>query len=387
MKGDGNGPVRMALGSAYAALFFALGIYMPFFPLWLGTRGLDPTEIGVALAVPLVTRLLATPLLGLLSDRLGKPKAVLLILAAGTLVCISVLAFASTAWAIFVILGIAATVWNPSFQLLDSYATRQARARRVDYGRSRLWGSASFVVANLAGGVLIAWAGAGITVGVMLVGHAAFLLACFVLPELPRPAPNPAPHLVVPRALAALVLGVLAAALVQATHAPLYAFGSLNWQAQGLSLTVIGMLWATGVLAEIVLFHFGTRVLRRLPPAGLLAAGGAAAILRFSVLSLDPPLVVLVPLQLLHGATFGATYLGMVELVARAVPEHRSATVQSLAGWTVSLAMAASSAVSGPLFQAFGPGTFLMSAGLGLAGLMAALLSGWLQPQRAASGG
>ncbi|MGU3493652.1 MFS transporter [Xanthobacteraceae bacterium A53D] len=387
MRGDGNGTVRVTLGTAYAALFFALGIYMPFFPLWLGTRGLDATEIGMALAVPLITRLLAAPLLGLLSDRLGKPKAVLLILAAGTLACISVLAFASTALAIFLILGVAATVWNPSFQLLDSYATRQARAKRVDYGRSRLWGSASFVLANLLGGALIAWAGAGITVGLMLVGHVAFVAACVLLPELPRPASVVSPHLARPRAMAALVVGICAAAFVQASHAPLYAFGSLTWQAQGLSLTVIGLLWAIGVLAEIVLFHFGTRVLRRLPPAGLLAAGGAAAIVRFVILSQDPPLMVLVPLQLLHGATFGATYLGLVELVARAVPEHRSATVQSLAGWTVSLAMAATSAASGPLFQVLGPHTFLVSAGLGAAGLLAALASGWLQPQRSGSGG
>ncbi|WP_029002433.1 MFS transporter [Azorhizobium doebereinerae] len=387
MAGEGNGAVRIALGTAYASLFFALGIYMPFFPLWLAARGLDASHIGTALAVPLVTRLLATPLLGLLSDRLGRPKAVLAILAAGTLVMIGLLAFARQSWMIFGILGLAALVWNPSFQLLDAYATRQARAKRVDYGRSRLWGSASFVLANLAGGALIAQAGEGITVELMLVGHAAFLVTCVLLPELPRPARDVSPHLALPRARAALIVGILAAALVQASHAPLYAFGSVTWQAQGLSLTVIGGLWATGVIAEIVLFNFGTRVLRRLPPAGLLAAGGAAALVRFALLSLDPPLPLLVPLQLLHGATFGATYLGLVELVARAVPEHRAATVQSLAGWTVSLAMAASSAVSGPLFAAYGAGTFLLSAGLGLAGLAMALLAGWLQPHKAGSGG
>lgn len=387
MAGEGSGPVRIALGSAYAALFFALGIYMPFFSLWLGTRGLSPTEIGTALAVPLVTRLMATPLLGLLSDWLGKPKAVLATLAVATVALIGTLAFAHGAAAIFIILGIAALFWNPSFQLLDAYATRQARAGRVDYGRSRLWGSASFVLANLAGGLVIAQAGQGATVMLMLVGHVAFLATCLALPELPRPAPAAAAQLALPRARAALIAGILAAALVQATHAPLYAFGSVNWKAQGLSLTVIGCLWATGVVAEIVLFHFGTRVLRRLPPAGLLAAGGLAATVRFSVLSLDPPLMVLVPLQLLHGLTFGATYLGLVELVARAVPEHRAATMQSLAGWVVSLAMAGSSVASGPLFASFGAGSFLLSAGLGLAGLAAALVSARLQPQSSGSGG
>ncbi len=387
MTGQPDRPVRLALGSAYGALFFALGVYMPFFPLWLEGRGLDSQEIGAALAVPLVTRLLATPVLGWLSDRLGRPKALLTALAAVTVGLIALLAFARTPLAIMLVLGLSATVWNPSFQLLDAYATRQARAKRVDYGRSRLWGSASFILANVAGGAIIARTGEGIVIAMMLAGHAAFLVTCVALPELPRAAREGAAHLSLPRARAALVVGILAAALIQASHAPLYAFGSVNWRAQGLSLTAIGALWATGVVAEIVLFRFGTRVLRRLDPAALLALGGAAAVVRFLLLTQDPSLPLLVPLQLLHGATFGATYLGLVELVARAVPEHRAATVQSLAGWTVSLAMAATSAVSGTLFAAYGADTFLVSAGLGLAGLSAALVSRWLQPHKAGSGG
>ncbi|GGF59608.1 MFS transporter [Azorhizobium oxalatiphilum] len=387
MTADGNRPVRIALGSAYAALFFAQGINMPFFSLWLAARGLTPTEIGTALAIPLVTRLLATPLLGVLSDWLGKPKAVLATLAAVAVVLMSVMAFMRSTLAIFILLGIIALFWNPTFQLLDAYATRQARAGRVDYGRSRLWGSVAFIIANLAGGVVIAQAGQNATMALLLLGLAALLITCLLLPELPRALPVASAHLALPRARAALIAGIVAAALAQASHAPLYAFGSLNWQAQGYSLGVIGCLWATGVVSEVVLFHFGTRVLRRLPPALLLAAGGGAALVRFSLLSLDPPLVLLVPLQLLHGLTFGATYLGLVELVARAVPEHRAATMQSLAGWAVSLAMAAASVVAGPLFSAFGTGSFLLSAVLGLAGLCAAFLSARLQPQSSGAGG
>ncbi|BAF88209.1 putative proton/sugar symporter [Azorhizobium caulinodans ORS 571] len=387
MSGEGQERVRLALPAAYAGLFFALGVYMPFFPLWLGERGLSPGEIGTALAVPLTTRLLATPILGWLSDRIGKPRAVLLLLAALTLLVMSALVLASGAVAIFLILGLAAMAWNPSFPLLDAYASRQARAKRVDYGRSRMWGSASFILANLLGGWLVGAAGAGVTVPLMLAGHAAFLLTLVMLPEMPRPPAAAGLHVSVPRARTALVIGILAAASVQASHAVLYAFGSVTWQKQGLSLGTIGMLWALGVVSEIVLFHFGTRVLRRLPPALLLAIGGAAAMVRFGAMTFDLPLALLLPLQLLHGATFGATYLGLVELVARAVPEHRAATVQSLAGWTVSLAMAAASVASGPLFQAFGANAFYLSVALGAVGLVAALASAALQPQRSGVGG
>jgi len=378
---------RGALAAAYATLFFSLGIYMPFFPLWLTAQGMNTEEIGVALAVPLITRLVATPLLGLLSDRIGRPRAVLVGLAGLTCVLIGGLALSRAPMMILLMLGIAAMAWNPSFALLDAYATRQARNGRVDYGRSRLWGSASFVLANLGGGALIASTGAWIVVALMLVGHVSYFLSAFLLPELPRPPACTSLHLEVPRARFVLFGGIAAAALIQASHGTLYAFASLHWAQAGISLGVIGILWAVGVCAEILLFRYGTPLVRRFGPALLLAFGGLCAVVRFVGLSLDPPIEVLFLLQLLHGGTFGATYLGMVELVARNTPESRAGSAQSIASWTVSLALSAASAASGPLWASFGASTFLVSAGLGGAGALLAIASGWSQPQRAGGAG
>ena len=39
-----------------ASFFFANGAYMPFFPVWLESRGLDAREIGAVLALPLFMR-------------------------------------------------------------------------------------------------------------------------------------------------------------------------------------------------------------------------------------------------------------------------------------------------------------------------------------------
>jgi len=111
---------------------------------------------------------------------------------------------------------------------LDAYATRQARTGRVDYGRSRLWGSASFVLANLGGGALIAFTGAWVVVALMLMGHLTYFLSTFLLPELPRPPARTSLHIEVPRARFVLYGGIAAAALIQASHGTLYAFASLK---------------------------------------------------------------------------------------------------------------------------------------------------------------
>ncbi|MFG1417543.1 MFS transporter [Xanthobacter sp. V0B-10] len=379
--------LKAALAAAFATFYLPLGIQMPYLPLWLQYRGLDPQEIGIAIAVPLVARLFATPVVGILSDRMGRPRATLTVLGAMSVLTTGLLALSIDPFVIFVVLGVIALSWNPSFALLDSYASRQARAGRADYGRARQWGSGAFLVANVAGGFLITLTGAGSVVLWMVLGHLSYLAASLLLPELPAPPRPAAREEGRGRVPVALALGVVAVALVQASHALLYAFASVHWRAEGWSLTVIGLLWAAGVAAEIVLFRFGTRLMIRFGPRRLIVLGGLAAVARFGAMAFDPPLGLLFALQLLHGFTFGATYLGMVEMVSRGVSAHRSGAGQSLAAWTVNIFMSAATVVSGPLWVAMGAQAFVVSAALGALGAAVALATRWSQPHSSGGGG
>ena len=92
---------------------------------------------------------------------------------------------------------------------------------------------------------------------------------------LPEAATPPA----APRAFAGLMLfrnpafrlAVGCTALIQGAHAAYYGFAALFWRSQGLSDTVIGLLIAEGIVAEILLFARGRRLVERLGPAGLTA--------------------------------------------------------------------------------------------------------------------
>lgn len=367
-------PVPLALALAYGTFYLGVGIQMPYLPLWLEHRGLSAAEIGFVMSAPLLTRLVSTPLAGMLSDRLGRPKALLAGLGLATAAGFAGLAALDpgvVAYAVAV--GLISMVWFPGFSLLDAYAGRQARAGRVDYGRARQWGSLAFLAANLAGGAVVGAAGAGSVVFLLLGCQMLFLAATVPLPELSQAPPPPpdAPGLI-PRPLW-LAAGIAAAALVQASHAALYVFSTVYWASLGYSLTVIGLLWATGVASEIVLFRKGTALVARLGPHRMIALGGLAAVVRFTALALEPPLWLLFGLQTLHAFTFGATYLGMVQLISRHVGEHRAGTGQAAAAWTVNLVAGAATFAAGPLWSTFAAGSFLVSAALGLAG---ALLAG-----------
>ena len=61
----------------YGALFLTLGIYLPFFPVFLKSRGLDATEIGLLFALLSWTKVATTPAIAQISDRSGRAKATL----------------------------------------------------------------------------------------------------------------------------------------------------------------------------------------------------------------------------------------------------------------------------------------------------------------------
>ena len=95
----GSGPTASALGLRialfFAALFLAYGVVVPYFPVWLDARGLDPLQISTVVSAPLFIRLLVTPGMGLLADRLGNYRLVIMALAWVALGLVAALGFAS----------------------------------------------------------------------------------------------------------------------------------------------------------------------------------------------------------------------------------------------------------------------------------------------------
>ena len=73
---DGFAPRLAAL---YAGLFIMAGIQLPFFPVWLKAKGLDPQMIGVVLAAPIVARLIAVPLVARAADRRDALRAAIIV--------------------------------------------------------------------------------------------------------------------------------------------------------------------------------------------------------------------------------------------------------------------------------------------------------------------
>ena len=357
--------VRVAL--FFAALFAAGAINTAFLPLWFADRGLSAVAIGQVLGIASLLRVVAGPSWGTVADRIGRRRPVLLAAAAaasGTaLLYLPLYGFAALLL-VASVQGVASSALNP---LIDSLALALARERRMEYGPVRSIGSIAYMAASAGAGWLLSVTGSWV-VPWLLVGS--YGSAAAVTPLLPEAARAPA----APRALAGLRLlanrpfrlAVLASALIQGAHAAYYGFAPLLWRSQGFSDSVIGLLVAEGIVAEVALFAWGRRLVERLGPAGLTACAATASLIRWSVTACAPPLGVLVVVQLLHAATFAMQHLSAMLVLSRAVPPERAATAQALHG---ALGYGAPTGLlmllAGLLYARFGGAVFLAMAAIG----------------------
>lgn len=179
---------------------------------------------------------------------------------------------------------------------------------------------------------------------------------------------------------------MFAAACVQASHALLYGFSSLQWKDSGIDTSTIGMLWSLGVGAEIVLFYAGKHLVGRIPALYLIALGGIAAGVRFAAFALDPPLTLIVPLQLLHALTYGATHLGLMTLLGQNTPAHKSGRAQTFSSAVLGAVMALATITAGPLYAYWGVEAYAVFAALGVLGASIAFYA-IVQPQSSRGGG
>jgi PPP family 3-phenylpropionic acid transporter len=175
---------------------------------------------------------------------------------------------------------------------------------------------------------------------------------------------------------------LVASGLIQASHSQLYNFGSIYWQSRGFSAGEIGLLWAVGTGAEIVLFAVAAFALRRVDAFRLIAIGGIVAILRWLLFGLEPGLAATFLLQMLHAFSFGATFLGVMKAITERVPDEITAAAQGLNIIATGGLMAVASLASGVLYESLGVHAFVVMTIPAAAGLV--ILAGW-RPRRAAS--
>lgn len=384
--------VSFRLSALSASIFALIGVYMPFFPVWLEQQRLDGATIGAILALPIIVRIVVTaPLVGL-TERGVEPRLLLCV----AQICLAGIYLSllgvSGALGIAVVVALAAVAQAPLVPTADLVTTDAVREdARLSYGAIRLWGSISFLVCSIAAGYVLAAASADALIMALAVLALVSAGVSLGVPRTDRERSAGEGASGRPKLPATLLLLIAAAALVQSSHAALYAFGSILWRQQGFSDPMIGFFWAIGVVAEILLFWLvGRGFFRRLDGPALLLVGAAAAIVRFAGLALEPGLAATLALQALHGLTFGAAHLGIMQILTSLSPPGGRGRSQGAFAAAMALAMAVGMVATGQLYEALGPFVFLLMPPVAATGAVCALVAARRlarQPQSSGSGG
>jgi PPP family 3-phenylpropionic acid transporter len=362
-------------------LFLGLGIFVPFFPVWLGTRGLSVPEISLVLAAQMIVRLAAGPGLTILSDWLGSRKGVVLGLTLCALASMIVMSQVEGFYALLILGTVASAAWTPIMPLIETLAVAESEDGGADYGRMRLWGSLSFICGSVGSGYILLVAQPETIVWLLIAADVVLVAAALLLPsersvtarETPRAGWNIAAVLPVIRHPVFMAF-VVAASLIQASHAVYYGFGTIHWLELGIADDIIGYLWAIGVISEVGLFMFARRAVALIGPVGLIALGGLGALGRWTATALDPGIAALLAIQCAHALTFGATHLGTMHFIARIAPRHIHASVQgTYAAFSSGVIMALAMSAAGLLYENYAAAAYLAMAGMGAVGALAAL--------------
>ncbi|WP_313026001.1 MFS transporter [Pseudomonas lopnurensis] len=374
------------LSGFYLFYFALLGATAPFLGLYFEHLGFSPARIGELIAIPMLMRCIAPNLWGWLGDATGRRLQIVRLGAVCTLLSFGLIFFdKGFAW-LALVMALHAFFWHAVLPQFEVITLAHLHEQTEGYSRIRLWGSIGFILAVAGLGQLFQRLSLDLypvaVVAVMLGIVAGSLWVPNAQPRQRSEAPGQGGFLAQLRRP-----GVLAfygcVALMQLSHGPYYTFLSIHLEALGYARGTIGLMWALGVVAEVLLFLAMARLLERFSLRQVLVASFLIAALRWLLLgSLADHLAVLLIAQLMHAATFGSFHAAAIHFVQRSFGHRQQGQGQALYATLAGVGGALGALYSGYSWNSLGPvWTFAIAS---LAALAAAVIIAFrLQEDRA----
>ncbi|MBD8604618.1 MFS transporter [Pseudomonas sp. CFBP 8771] len=364
------------LSTFYLFYFALLGSTAPFLALYFHHLGFDSARIGELVAIPMLMRCVAPNLWGWLGDRTGRRLAIVRIGAVCTLASFSlILVDTGYAW-LAMVMALHAFFWHAVLPQFETLTLAHLQGQTARYSQVRLWGSIGFILAVVGLGRVFESLSLDTYPYALLLIMAGIVAASAWVPDVPA---GDGPRRTTGEGFMKQLVrpGVLAfygcVGLMQLSHGPYYTFLTLHLEQLGYSRAVIGMLWAVGVVAEVLMFLAMSRILARFSLRHVLIASFLLAAVRWLLLgSFAEHLWLLVLAQLMHAATFGSFHAAAIHFVQRSFGAHQQGQGQALYAALAGVGGALGALYSGYLWQSLGAtGTFALAS---LAAFAAALI-------------
>lgn len=373
------------LSGFYFFYFALLGGTAPFLALYFDHLGFSPARIGELIAIPMLMRCLAPNLWGWLGDHTGQRLLIVRFGALCTLVCFAGIFFSqSYAW-LALIMATHAFFWHavlPQFEVITLAHLREQAAR---YSQIRLWGSIGFIVAVVGLGLLFEWLSLDAYPAALLVIMAGIVASSLWVPNAQpvlRPSTLESDGFLRQLRRPGILAFYVCVGLMQLSNGPYYTFLTLHLEGVGYSRGAIGLFWALGVVAEILLFLVMARLLQRYSLRAVLLASFLITAVRWLLLGNQAQyLPVLLLAQCMHAATFGAFHAACIHFVQRSFADRQQGQAQALYVSLAGIGGALGALYAGYSWKSLGPAwTFAIASLVAL--LAAFIIATRLPPER-----
>lgn len=370
-----------SLSFFYILYFAVLGCIAPYWGLYLQSRDFNPQEIGTLMAGFALVRILAPNLWAALAHRFRSPLHMVRAAALLMMLCFAFVGWVSSLSGVLLAMVAYGFFWAAILPQYEAI-TMQALANRVEeYSRIRVWGSVGFVAVVLLAGILfdfisVRWLPvlmfllmAGITVNSWLLRSRKIMLqektdtsVSFLSVAFTRPV------------LSFLLMTVF----LQISHGPYYTFFSIYLESKSFTSSQIGLLWAVGVIAEVILFWQFRKIINIFSWSGWCMVSLALTAVRWLMIALlvDHWLWLFVA-QTMHAFSFGAMHVIAMRYVQHFFPGRLQGQGQALySSLGFGLGGAIGAWLSGQLWEVAGDTQVFLLAGLSALAAMVVVKTG-----------
>lgn len=305
------------LSRFYFIYYFFVGLFVPYWGLYLTFKSFTPIEIGFLLSFFQLSRIFAPNLWGWIADHTEKRSLWIRLTA-----FIGFVGFIGIFWAdsfieIFVIMMAMSVFTSSTLPLAESLTLSHLATTNGHYSKIRAWGSFGFIMAALSFGFILDSLGMHYLLIVLCITQFLIFIFSYGVPEKPYHRKKLTQNSFIKILKKPEVFSLLlACALMVTSHGLLYNFYSIYMNDQGYSNSIIGFLWALGVICEIFIFFLMPKITRYLNFKQILLISLFIAVVRFYLIgSFADCLLIILIAQMMHAFTFGSFHVASIEMI------------------------------------------------------------------------
>jgi PPP family 3-phenylpropionic acid transporter len=315
--------------------FLVLGAFagwQSYYNLHLDGIGFSSMQIGILNAIFIATSALVVPFWGMLADKHGGNRILLLLSVVCALMVFLIGETFKFHWMLMFI-AVVSVFHQPAGAVVDGMTIGFVRKNpRFSFGQFRLWTSVGYASISLIVGYL---ARQGTEIIFKVSAGLFLLLALFNLFTLPA-KPVTGKNLVTLRSFGIffrnhrMFFFLLLIFFFGIAIAPLMQFINLYYNDIGASASFIGWVFFLQALPEIPAYIVGTRIVKRIGAENMILLSMAVSLLRLVFYGLISVPEVAIFFSVFHCITMAFFLLGVVEYVDTRTPDHLRITGQAL---------------------------------------------------------